>query len=647
MRRLRYGFDNLVARGTWAMIGLLAVAALAMTVVGATAVLALAPGATDLPSALWSGLMRTMSPGMVTQDSGSPAFLGSMLVLALTGIVIFSTLIGLIKTGLDHKLASLRKGRSLVIERDHTVVLGWSEQVFLILSELSVARVGRSGGRGRTCVAILADKDRVSMEEAIRDRVALPRRLRVVCRTGSPTDPADVAIVNPGRARAVIVLGSEDADSDARTIKSLLALDAAGVRPRGRLVAGIRDPDNLIAARLAGGGNALIVDVDEVSARVMVQTCLHAGLSTVYNDLLGFQGNEIYYRQPGELTGERFGDVLPTLENCSLIGLEREGRVLLNPPGETAIDAGDRLILLADTEGTKPVRTSAGVDGEMIVATGAHAPVARRVLVLGWNDCGAAIVTEFDRYIPRGSQVKIVTNDSRMTSQAAALSAGVARLTLTHEAGDITRYRTLEALNIGAYDHVLILADDRLSPHVADSRTLLTLLHVREMSRSNGWRHTLVTEIAKDRDRRLVEVTEVDDFIVSSKITSLLMIQVAENPRRHDVFTDLFDAGGQEIYIRPADAYVRLSVPVDYATVVAAAQAYGEVALGYRMDCTATAHSGGGIVLNPPKSRRLTFEPGDSVIVLAGGALRQTGDIPLPVAQGRTAQGRSPTGGNA
>ncbi|GAA3111357.1 CASTOR/POLLUX-related putative ion channel [Streptosporangium carneum] len=617
MRHLRYRFDNLIARGTWAMIGLLAVVALAMAVVGAAAILTLAPNATDLPSALWSGLMRTMSPGVVTRDSGSPVFLGCMLVLALTGIVIFSTLIGLIETGLDRKLASLRKGRSLVIERDHTVILGWSEQVFLILSELAVA----NASRGRTCVAILADRDRVSMEEAIRDRVDLPRRLRVVCRTGSPTDPMDVAIVSPERARAVIVLGSEDTCSDARTIKSLLALDAAKVRPRVQLVAGIRDPDNLVAARLAGGANALILDVDEISARVMVQTCLHAGLSMVYSDLLGFEGDEIYFRQPGELAGESFGDALPALENCSLIGLEREGKVLLNPAGETTIDAGDRLILIMDDDDAKPVRASARVDHDAIVATGEHEPVARRVLVLGWNACGAAIVAEFDHYMPPGSQLKVVADDSRMTSQVEGLSARVAGLTLSHETGDITRHSTLQRLDLGAYDHVLILADDRFGAHVADSRTLLTLLHVREMSRSNGWRHSLVTEIARDGDRRLVEVTEVDDFIVSSKVTSLLMIQVAENPRRHDVFADLFDAGGQEIYIRPADDYVRLSTPVDYATVVAAARAYGEVAIGYRTECL--SGGAGGIALNPPKSRRLTFEPGDAVIVLAGGRLRQ------------------------
>jgi ion channel POLLUX/CASTOR len=123
-----------------------------------------------------------------------------------------------------------------------------------------------------------------------------------------------------------------------------------------------------------------------------------------------------------------------------------------------------------------------------------------------------------------------------------------------------------------------------------------------------------VTEIVRDCDRRLVEVTEVDDLIISSKITSLLMIQIAENPQRCELFADLFNVGGQEIYIKPATDYVRLFTQVSYATVVAAARAYGEVAIGYRRGRTAGET---GIVLNPPKGDYLTFQSGDMVIVLA------------------------------
>ena len=55
-----------------------------------------------------------------------------MLVVTLGGIFIVSTLIGMITTGIEGKLDELRKGRSRVIENDHTVILGWSQQIFTI-----------------------------------------------------------------------------------------------------------------------------------------------------------------------------------------------------------------------------------------------------------------------------------------------------------------------------------------------------------------------------------------------------------------------------------------------------------------------------------------------------------------------------------
>ena len=41
------------------------------------------------------------------------------------------------------KLADLRKGRSRVLERDHVVILGWSQQIFAVISELLEGGAGR------------------------------------------------------------------------------------------------------------------------------------------------------------------------------------------------------------------------------------------------------------------------------------------------------------------------------------------------------------------------------------------------------------------------------------------------------------------------------------------------------------------------
>ena len=70
-----------------------------------------------------------------------------MLVLTIAGLFIVSALIGVIATGIDAKLADLRRGRSTVLEKDHTVILGWSDSIFTIVSELTARQREPPAGR--------------------------------------------------------------------------------------------------------------------------------------------------------------------------------------------------------------------------------------------------------------------------------------------------------------------------------------------------------------------------------------------------------------------------------------------------------------------------------------------------------------------
>ena len=113
------------------------------------------------------------------------------------------------------------------------------------------------------------------------------------------------------------------------------------------------------------------------------------------------------------------------------------------------------------------------------------------------------------------------------------------------------------------------------------------------------------------RDRALAEVARADDFIVSDRLISLMLAQVAENKHLNAVFGDLFDPEGSEIYLRPAADYVALDRPVPFATVIEAARRRGEVAFGYRIGGRSEdAAAAYGVSLNPSKRAPLTFSRG-------------------------------------
>ena len=174
-----------------------------------------------------------------------------MLAVTLGGIFIVSALIGVLSAGVDSKLDELRKGRSRVLESDHTIILNWSPSIFDIISELVVANASRKRPR----IVIMANNDKVEMEDEIAAKVPALRNTRMICRSGDPTDLYDLAIVNPQTSRSIIVLSPDGDDPDSQVIKSVLALvnDPARRPEPYRIAAEIRDLKNAEVARVVGG----------------------------------------------------------------------------------------------------------------------------------------------------------------------------------------------------------------------------------------------------------------------------------------------------------------------------------------------------------------------------------------------------------
>ena len=197
--------------------------------------------------------------------------------------------------------------------------------------------------------------------------------------------------------------------------------------------------------------------------------------------------------------------------------------------------------------------------------------------------------------------------------------AGVRNQSIGFRLGDTSDRRTLDALEVETYDHMIALCySDTLDPQRADARTLITLLHLRDIAARLGHDFSIVSEMLDIRNRALAEVTRADDFIVSDRLVSLMLAQVSENKHLNAVFADIFDPEGAEIYLKPAGDYVRLGEPIDFYTVVEAARRRGEVALGYRLKADAEdAAKGYGVAVNPDKSRGVIFAPDDRIVVLA------------------------------
>jgi voltage-gated potassium channel Kch len=611
--RLRYLFDNSMSSGTPALVAWLTGLTLLLILLFALILTATGMGndGTDRNffEELFYNLLHALDPGTIGGDAGSWPFLLTMLGLTLGGLFIVSALIGVLANGIDTKLADLRRGRSIVLESDHTVILGWSDSVFTIIGELTLANESRN----RPVVVILADRDKVEMEEEIKVKVPDRRGTRVVCRSGSPMDLDDLRLSNHERARSVIVLAPDSDDPDSEVIKTLLALTHGAV-DGPRIVAEIQDPDNLDAARLVGAGRTTLLDIRETVAKLVVQTSRQSGAAAVYTELFDYSGDEFYFVTAHGLEGRTYAEAQQAYESASVVGLVRDGVSKLNPPPDDIVEAHHVLIVLAEDDSALEGQAMSLAEPDLSRLGDAEAADLHptQAVLLGWNSRGPIIVRELDRYAPPGSSLTIVTGFG--TPELPVLT----NLAATVVSATTTSRAVLENYIVGGLDQLIVLCyDDDLEVQAADSRTLVTLLHVRDILRRLDVDVPVVSEMIDDRNRVLASVADVDDVVVSGEIVSLVVTQLSEDGRLEQVFGEILGAAGSEIYLRPASWYVVPGAEISWATVVAGAIARGETAIGLKSALLADPGLAFGVVVNPPKSQTYDIGPEDRVVVLA------------------------------
>jgi voltage-gated potassium channel Kch len=554
--------------------------------------------------------MRTLDSGTMGGDEG-PGFRAAMLVVTIGGVILVASLISVISSAFDGRVDELRKGRSRVLERDHTLILGWSSKVFPIINELCLA----NQSRGKAAIVVLADGDKVAMEDEIRAKVVGQGKTKIIVRSGDPMDLTHLEIANPHTARSVIILAPEESqDPDAFVIKTALALTNNPRRKDGsyHIVGEIRDAGNLEAARLVGKDEADWILTGDLISRITVQTSRQSGLSIVYTELLDFGGDEIYFSTQPSLVGRSYFETQLAFDTSTVIGIVSADGVALNPPSDTVYGEGDQLIVIAEDDDKIALSEPGTIETEAIQQRPPREPAPERALVLGYNTGLQTMLRELDQYVAPASDVTVVADLPEPTFDK------YDNLKVAFTRGDTASRAVLNTLRVQDYDSILVLAYAHLDAQRADAKTLITLLHLRDMAEQLHVDLSVVSEMLDDRNRELAEVTQADDFIVSDKLISLMLSQVSENDRLKEVFDTLFSSEGSEIYLRPASDYLKPGSSVSFSTVLETARRRGETAIGYRVAADARRSDRAyGVVVNPVKSKRRTYAPEDRIIVLA------------------------------
>ncbi|MFH8254106.1 CASTOR/POLLUX-related putative ion channel [Streptomyces roseolus] len=588
--RARYWVDRTVVRGVPALAGWLALACLGL-VAPVSALLvwtdSKAPDTLQGKAAtVWRTVGQTLRLG---GEVGPPLRMLLSVFLALVSLLYVSFLVGIVTTALTDRLAELERGQTTVVERGHTLVLGWSEQTPTVVAELLAAHAQH----GRGAVVVLADRDKGEMERELRDVLPPRARVRLLCRRGRPADPGALARVTPAAAGAVVVLPPDAPGADAQVTRALLALRAVvGEGCPVRIVAAVRDGAHLATARLAAGPGAVVLDVDDLAARLLVQCVLEPGLALVLEDLLDFAGAELHILRPSGLPGRRYGELAAACPDSCAVGIARaDGTPHLNPPPQTVLAPGDGLLVLAEDH-RAVVLPAAPAPAPAAIPFPTRPPTVaapRRALVLGWNHRGERVLEG----LARGG-VAAVRDDGSGRSPAPE-----------------------------AYDHVVVLAGPDGDGHPdPDGPVLEALLHLRARARESGRSVPAVAELTDARNRRLAPAGPRTDLLLTGRLAALLIAQVSQDVHLAAAFDALFAATGDGVRLRPATDFVPPGTEAPFGSLVTAAARHGAAAVGYRPRDASRPR------LNPPKTETRRWGAGDVLIVVGPAPGRLPGPCP-------------------
>lgn len=607
-------------------------------------------GVTDdcLADCLWLSWTYVADSGNHANSEG----LGPRLVsvsISFGGMLIFAMMLGLVTDAISEKFDSLRKGRSEVVKKDHTLILGWSDKLGSLLNQLAIANESLGGG----IVVVMAERDKEEMESDIAKMEFDFRETSVICRSGSPLILADLKKVSVSKARAIIVLAEDgNADqSDARALRTVLSLTGVKEGLQGHIVVELGDLDNEVLVKLVGGDLVETVVAHDVIGRLMIQCARQPGLAQVWEDILGFENCEFYIKRWPELDGMQFEDVLisfPHAIPCGIKSVSCGGKIILNPDESYVLQEGDEVLVIAEDDDTYAPVALPNVKEAPFIHITRPTRKPQKILLCGWRRDIDDMIVVLDAFLAPGSELWMFNEVFEGVREKKLIDGGLdierlMNITLVHREGNAVIRRHLESLPLESFDSILILADESVEDSAiqADSRSLATLLLIRDIqakrlpyreakasshgrkgSFSQGsWigemqqasdKSVIISEILDPRTKNLLSMSRISDYVLSNELVSMALAMVAEDRQINDVLEELFAEEGNEMHIRQADLYIKEGEELSFYEILLRARQRREIVIGYRLGNVEKA------VINPPgKMEKRKWSLKDVFIVIA------------------------------
>jgi hypothetical protein len=581
---------------------------------------------------VWTIFLQMTDPGNMNQDNLSPTWLKITTILAgLLGVIILSMLIAFITSALDKLLYNFRKGRGSVLESEHTIILGWNDRVVDIIRELIIANESEK----RAVVVILADANKEEMDDLITKRLPETKTTEIITTSGNPSNINELQRINILGAKSAIVMAkcsdnateNEKIESDVQAIKSIMAIKACQNNESNiPVVSEIFTEEKRSIIDYFDDENLIAIDTWTIMGKLMIQTSLTSGLQLVYNEMLSFDGCEVYFYQ-ADWDDIDFYNLAFHFHDGIPLGIYNKDGLVLRPDKDIRLKKGDQILILAEDDSTINYnRTPQYTPQDLSLISKKLDQKEKSTLILGWHDVGEIFISEANDYLLENSSFDIMYHEPSdiMLQKIDKLQNEFTNLRINVIHKNPMVLEDLKSTNPGNYDSLIILSQQNTSSSSdkVDSDTLIILLLLRGLIQKEDGTN-IITQVLNSENQQLINQTNVDDFIISNRLITMVLAQISEEPNIKLLYDDLFSEDGSEIYVKPAFLYFD-SFPqkITFADAMGIANKRDEICLGIRKgNQMKDLRNNFGVRLNLPKNEEIILEKDDYLVVLSDDEL--------------------------